>query len=136
MRKTGTPIVILSKILAFLLRLALRSRYRVSVKGANLIHKNSPVLYLPNHQALIDPVILLSQIYRFSTASPVITERYYNLPLAKWYFKRMGAVSVSDLEKGSRDILVLKSITRSVYKGFRRNKNIVIYPSGQISGQG
>jgi long-chain-fatty-acid--[acyl-carrier-protein] ligase len=48
----------------------------------------------------------------------------------------MGAVRVSDLETGSRNTLVLKSIIRSVYKGFRRNKNIVIYPSGQIAGQG
>jgi long-chain-fatty-acid--[acyl-carrier-protein] ligase len=48
----------------------------------------------------------------------------------------MGAVRVSDLETGSRNTQVLKSIIRSVYKGFRRKKNIVIYPSGQIAGQG
>jgi long-chain-fatty-acid--[acyl-carrier-protein] ligase len=58
------------------------------------------------------------------------------MPTVKWYFKRMGAVRVSDLETGSRNTLVLKSIIRSVYKGFRRKKNIVIYPSGQIAGQG
>jgi long-chain-fatty-acid--[acyl-carrier-protein] ligase len=91
---------------------------------------------LPNHQALIDPVILLSHIYRFTTAIPVISEKYFDMPTVKWYFKRMGAVRVSDLETGSRNTLVLKSIIRSVYKGFRRNKNIVIYPSGQIAGQG
>ena len=48
----------------------------------------------------------------------------------------MGAVRVSDLETGSRDTQVLKTITRSVLKGFRHNKNTVIYPSGQIAGQG
>jgi acyl carrier protein len=128
--------VLLSKILALKVRLLLRLRYRVSIKGSEVLQNNSPVLFLPNHQALIDPVILLSQIYRFSTVTPVVSEKYYNIPVVKWYLKRLGAVRVTDLETGSRDTGVLKSITRSVYKGFRRNNNIVIYPSGQIAGQG
>ena len=136
MKNTDTFVIILSKILAFKIRLLLRIRYRISIKGSEIIQNNSPVLFLPNHQALIDPIILLSQIYRFSTATPVISEKYFDLPLAKWYFRRLGAVRVSDLETGNRDTHVLKSITRSVFKGFRRNKNIVIYPSGQIAGQG
>ena len=136
MKKTGSFIIIFSKILAFKIRLLLRFRYRISIKGSENLQTSSPVLILPNHQALIDPVILLSQIYRVSTAVPVVTERYFNIPVVKWYFKRIGAVSVSDLEKGSRDTQVLTSITRSVYKGFLRNNNILIYPSGQIAGQG
>ena len=136
MRKTDWFIVLLSKILAFKIRLLLRARYRISIKGSEILQSNSPILFLPNHQALIDPVILLSHIYRYTTVIPVISEKYYDIPVAKWYFKRMGAVRVSDLETGSRNTQVLKSIVRSVYKGFRRNKNIVIYPSGQIAGQG
>jgi len=136
MKKADTFIVLLSKILAFKIRLLLHFRYRISIKGSEILQNNSPILFLPNHQALIDPVILLSQIYRFSTAIPVVSEKYFNIPLVKWYFKRMGAVRVSDLETGNRDTQVLKSITRSVFKGFRRNNNIVIYPSGQIAGQG
>jgi long-chain-fatty-acid--[acyl-carrier-protein] ligase len=136
MKKTTTFIVLLSKIFAFIIRLLLRFRYRITVKGSEILQNDTPVLFLPNHQALIDPVILLSQIYRFTTASPVVSEKYFNIPVVKWYFKRLGAVSVSDLEAGSRDTQVLNSITTSVAEGFRRNSNIVIYPSGQIAGQG
>ncbi len=136
MKKTDTFIVLLSKILAFKIRLLLRFRYRISIKGSEILQNNTPTLFLPNHQALIDPVILLSHIYRFSTATPVVSEKYFNMPVVKWYFKRMGAVSVSDLEAGSRDTQVLKSITGAVSEGFRHNHNIVIYPSGQIAGQG
>ena len=136
MKKPNSFVHILSKILAFKIRLLLRFRYRISIKGSEILQTNSPVLFLPNHQALIDPVILLSQIYRFSSATPVVSEKYFNIPVLKWYFKRLGAVRVSDLETGSRDTQVLKVITRSVIKGFGRRKNIVIYPSGQIAGQG
>jgi long-chain-fatty-acid--[acyl-carrier-protein] ligase len=136
MKNLNSFLLFLSKILAFKIRLLLRFRYKISIKGSEILQNNSPVLFLPNHQALIDPIILLSHIYRFSTAIPVVSEKYFNMPVVKWYFKRLGAVRVSDLETGSRDTQVLKSITRSVFKGFRRNKNIVIYPSGQIAGQG
>ncbi|MFZ4549920.1 MAG: lysophospholipid acyltransferase family protein, partial [Bacteroidales bacterium] len=136
MKKTNSPIVILSKVLAFKIRLLLRFRYRILIKGSEILKDGTPVLFLPNHQALIDPVILLSQIYRFSTVTPVISERYFDMPVANWYFKQMGAVRVSDLETGSRDTQVLESIVSSVFEGFRQNKNIVIYPSGQLAGQG
>lgn len=136
MKKQNSFILFLTKILAFKIRLLLRVRYKIVVKGAEVFQKNSPVLILPNHQALIDPVILLSQIYRFSSATPVISEKYFNIPVLKFFFKRWGAVRVSDLETGNRDTQVLKLITRSVIKGFRRKKNIVLYPSGQIAGQG
>ena len=136
MKNSDSFIVLLSKILAFKVRLLLRSRYKVVIKGSEVIQNNSPVLFLPNHQALIDPIIVLSQIFRFTTASPVVTERYFNIPVLKWYFKRIGAVRVSDLETGSRDTQVLDLITSSVLEGFQQNRNIVIYPSGQIAGQG
>lgn len=136
MQKKDSISIFLSKILAFKLRLLLRLRYKISIKGSEILQNNSPVLFLPNHQALVDPIILLSQIYRYTTASPVISEKFYDIPLARSFFKQMGAVRVSDLETGSRDTSVLKSITRSVFKSFRRNRNILIYPSGQIAAQG
>jgi long-chain-fatty-acid--[acyl-carrier-protein] ligase len=136
MKKQDPFILLLSKILAFKVRILLRVRYKIVVKGSEVFRKNSPLFILPNHQALIDPVILLSQIYRFSQATPVISEKYYDIPVAKSFFRRLGAVRVSDLEKGNRDTMVLKTITRSVIKGFKRKQNIVLYPSGQIAGQG
>lgn len=136
MKKPGSFIVFFSKILAFKIRLMLRFRYKVSLKGVDILQNNVPILFLPNHQALIDPVILLSQIYRYTPVTPVVSEKYYNIPVAKWYFTQVGAVRVSDLEAGSRDTQVLSSITSAVAEGFRHRQNIVIYPSGQIAGQG
>lgn len=136
MRKSDIFVLGFSKALASLVRLLLRVRYRIIVRGADIIEKQSTILFLPNHQALIDPMIILSHIYRYSTAIPVISAKYYDIPVAQWYFRRLGAVRVSDLERGSRDTRVLKTITRSVLKGFRRKKNILIYPAGQIAAQG
>jgi long-chain-fatty-acid--[acyl-carrier-protein] ligase len=106
------------------------------VKGAEVFEKNSPLLLLPNHQALVDPIILVSHVFRFSKLTPVISEKYFDIPVAKTLFRKWGAVRVSDLESGNRDTNVLKVITRSVIKGFKRKNNILLYPSGQISAHG
>jgi long-chain-fatty-acid--[acyl-carrier-protein] ligase len=136
MAQPDSFIISFSKILAFKVRLLLRFRYKISIKGSDILQNHSPILFLPNHQALIDPVILLSQIYRFTSVTPVISEKYFDVPIAKWYFQQLGAIRVSDLETGNRDTQVLQSIISSVYKGLGSNNNIVIYPSGQIAGQG
>ncbi|HEY5511209.1 MAG TPA: lysophospholipid acyltransferase family protein [Prolixibacteraceae bacterium] len=136
MQKHNSFLLLLSKIISFNIRILLRTRYKISIKGSEVFQDNSPIFILPNHQALIDPVILLSHIYRFTTVTPVMSEKYFDLPVVKSFFRKLGAVRVSDLEKGNRDTQVLKVITRSVIKGFNRGKNIVLYPSGQIAGQG
>jgi long-chain-fatty-acid--[acyl-carrier-protein] ligase len=136
MKKPGLFILLLAKLIAFKCRVLVRTRYRIVIKGSEVFQNNSPKLILPNHPALVDPIILLSQIYRFSTATPVISEKYHDIPVIKSFFRRLGAVRVSDLENGSRDTQVLKVIVRSVIKGFKRKRNILIYPSGQIAGQG
>ena len=67
---------------------------------------------------------------------PVVTSSYYDLPVLKQFFKNWGAVRVSDLEKGSRNLNVLKDITDSAIEAFKSGKSLVIYPAGQIAGQG
>ena len=129
-------ILILSKIIAFKVRLLLQCRYKVVVKGSEVFEQKSPVFILPNHQALIDPFILVSHLFRFTTVTPVISEKYHDIPVVKSFFRSLGAIRVSDLESGSRDTQVLKVISRSVIKAFKRRKNIVLYPAGQIAGQG
>lgn len=136
MKKKNTFFLLFSRILAFKIRVLLRLRYKVVVSGIELLQNEKTSLLLPNHQALIDPFLLLSEVFKHSSAIPVISAKYYDIPVASTYFKSMGAVRVSDLETGSRDTQVLKNITRSVYKALKRETNIVIYPSGQLSNQG
>lgn len=93
-------------------------------------------LILPNHQAIMDPILLFAHLYKYTTAVPVVTASYFDMPVAKTMFTAWGAVRVSDLESGSRNTNVLEQIVNSVNKGFKLDKNIVLYPSGQIAGQG
>ena len=135
--KEKHPIVkAIARLIFFLGRVMLSLRYSVKLKGLEQISKSRPVLFLPNHQAIVDPMILVSFLYPHKNIVPVITSTYYDLPLLKIFFKNWGAVRVSDLEAGSRNINVLRDITSATQNAFVHNRSIVIYPSGQIASQG
>lgn len=135
--KPHTPIfTLVSKLIFFIGRILLSVRYKVEMKGTKLLKDKKTTLFLPNHQAIVDPVLFITHIYRHTTCVPVITSGYYDMPVAKYFFKKWGAVRVSDLEKGSRNTKVLEEITTSVNNGFRHGNNVVLYPAGQLPAQG
>lgn len=125
----------ISRTTFWLLRNLLRLRYKVQFKNTELLKMDKPRLYLPNHQALIDPIVLVSFVFPYDQLVPVLTSKYYDSFVANWFFKRWGAVRVSDLEKGSRNINVLDDILSGARQANTNNKSVVVYPSGQITRQ-
>lgn len=67
-------------ILLFFVRHILALRYRVSFKNIDIFDKNNPVIVFPNHPALVDPMILISNIAKRKILSPVMTETYFTTP--------------------------------------------------------
>lgn len=135
--KQHHPIILrFAKVFFSFVRALLSLRYKVEVRGGDELSKNNIKFLLPNHQAIMDPILLFSHLYKYTTAVPVVTATYYDMPAAKTMFSAWGAVRVSDLESGSRNTNVLDQVVSSVNKGFELKKNIVLYPSGQIAGQG
>ncbi len=135
--KEKNPIIKGIARLIFLLgRLILSLRYKVNLSQLNCIDKIKPVLFLPNHQAVVDPMLLVSSVYPHKNVVPVITSTYYDMPILNKFFKRWGAVRVSDLGAGSRNIEVLNDIKQAAIIAFEHKRSIVIYPSGKIAEQG
>ena len=124
------------KLILAIYRFFLSLRYKVVLKNVEILRSKNAKFILPNHQAIIDPQILWTYTAKYCTASPVVTEGFYNLPVLNSIFKKMGAVPVSDLSAGSKDTEVLKTITTQVSNALGSGKNILLYPSGQITGQG
>ena len=124
------------KTIAAIFRFFLSLRYRVELKGTELLKGNSAKLILPNHQALVDPQIMFTHLLRYIKVVPVVTESFFNIPVLKNILQMMGAVSVSDLTAGSRDLTVLDTILMNVVQALKDKKNVLLYPSGQIAGQG
>lgn len=62
------------KVLAAFYRGALGARYRVHLEGVELLTGRQAMLFLPNHQASVDPQIVCSQLLRYVDVSPLVTE--------------------------------------------------------------
>lgn len=56
----------------------LQRRYHIDVRGFEVFDTDAPVVVLPNHPALVDPMIMLSVVAQKKLLSPIMTETYYH----------------------------------------------------------
>lgn len=128
----------MKKLVSFSLSLLLRLRYRLVVTGLKeLQHRtkdNRPLLFLPNHQALIDPVIIMSLLYPRFSPRPLVDEKQSDHPLAKYFMELVNAIYIPDLNMSGRDAKEQVFIgIEEIVASLKRGENVLMYPSGHIS---
>lgn len=118
----------------YLLRFLLSLRYLISVHGDIQGVSRKGGLICPNHPAEIDPVIIMTILWRQCRPRPVVLEDFYYMPGLHWLFKRLRAIPMPNIEAGlsafkrRRIQHALTEITESVEKG----ESILLYPSGRL----
>jgi len=124
----------MSLLLSFF-RFILARRYDITITGLEHLKQTGSKMIMPNHPGLIDPVIIFSHLSPYITLSPVVTETYYNKPILHGLFRRIQAVSIGDLARGTGDISEVSQTFSGISDGLESGKNILLYPSGQIYSQ-
>lgn len=114
----------------------LKLRYKIIIKNAEVLKSKQAKLFLPNHQAVVDPQILVSYLLQSQEVAPAITERYFKSKLLAGIFHKLGAVKVPDLAEGSSDTEVLNKLYQGMVGALKDGRNTLVYPSGQTVGQG
>ncbi len=116
--------------------LAVRLRYRIHVKGLDEVMKRygrSGVLFLPNHPALIDPVILSTVLWRRFHPRALVTEKQVKATALRRIGWRIRVLPLPDL--GVSGIAghdaVLAQIRRCV-EALKAGDNLLFYPAGRI----
>ncbi|SDO57456.1 MFS transporter [Desulforhopalus singaporensis] len=132
----GSNFVDLNRLLATrLLRAVLALRYRVEVKGLDTIDTddNRGILFLPNHPALIDPVIVMSVLIPGFSPRPLSDENQVDKPILRTLLKPVKPITIPDLAKN------VKSGRKRVKEGLDKvvaclneGNNILFYPSGRL----
>ncbi len=123
-------------LLCLIIRAALSLRYRLRIKGLDqlTLNKKGGVLFLPNHPAEIDPVLLTLVLWKRYRVHPLVVEPFYYLKGAYYFQKLVGAVPIPDLAgvvnrwKEKRVEKCLKSIE----EGLKNGSNYLIYPAGRL----
>lgn len=123
-------------IVVFLLRIFLRMRYRVTIKGLDRLKSADPrrgILFLPNHPALIDPLLLYVNLHARFRPRPLADEDQVDIPVVRSVMKMVRCVTIPDvISKGryGRDevLAAMAEITRSL----KRGDNVLLYPAGRM----
>ena len=140
--------------LAGFLRAILSLRYTVTETGLDAIaapapvHKNAEpeaggtggpgagpvpgILFLPNHPALIDPIIVYSRLAGLRPR-PLADERQMHGPVQALAARLIHAVTIPDLQKDGKGaaagvVAALDNITAAL----KRGENVLLYPAGRI----
>ncbi len=126
------------RFLAWLLRLFLSLRYRVRIKGLDQVRelaRQSPgrTLVLPNHPALVDPLIIFSNLWPVLKMRPLVWEGNFTSPLMRLLGKLINALTTPATETASAAARSqAEASVQAVVEGLQRNENFALWPSGRL----
>ncbi len=132
-----------AEVLYLLIRAVVSIRYRLRVRGLENLHpkalfKKGGILFLPNHPAEIDPVILTLVLWNRYKAHPLVVEKFYYLKGAHFLQKLVGAIPIPDMS-GVVNKWKQKKVEKCfqlIAEGLRNGENYLIYPSGRLKQAG
>lgn len=130
---------VVSKISLALLSL----RYRVEVRGQELLtsehlNRKKGILFLPNHPALIDPLLLYLILWPRFRMRPLVIEYIYRTPLLRPLMKLVRAVPMPNFDTSINELKIQKAekALRQIVDGLNRRENFIFYPSGKLKSTG
>lgn len=131
----STIIIFLNTILIFVLKL----RYKIKVKGLDKIeNSNEGILFLPNHPAEIDPVILGSILMEKFNPKPVVVEDFYFMRVIHLFMKLINSIPMPNMDKGAgkyKQLRIEKKIDE-IGTELKEGNNILMYPAGRLMRSG
>lgn len=123
-----------------IIQLLLKLRYRYHVKGLKELKKtilksDKGILFLPNHVALLDPLVQVSLLLRRFKMRPVLLEKFYYIPGIHYVLTLPRSLPVVDLaqtdnwENRKQQYYELR---HEIMEGLKKGERFLFYPSGKI----
>ena len=125
----------LLQIIIFLVYRLLSLRYRVEVRGLNELHlKKSGTLFLPNHIAETDPIIIGCLLSRKFTLRPLVLAHFYYLRSIRFFMNLSRAIPIPSFAHSANSWKrnQLKKCMNQVKAGLQKGENFLIYPAGRL----
>lgn len=137
----------MKRLLAFfyyvLARFLISLRYKIEVKGEGLLtperlSKPGGILFLANHPAEIDPLILLLTFWRKFKLHPVALAYLFRTPVVGYLLEFIGALPVPNFDASSNSFKQkqIDKIYEKIFSLLKEGENILIYPAGGLKEGG
>ena len=115
-------------------------RYRVKIIGLESIYQNAEegVVFLPNHPALIEPLLLYPIIAPFFSPRPLVTNSFYYLKGGKFFIDATKSIPVPDFDFASNSwkIRQIEKIIITLNSKIKSGESFLLYPSGRLKVSG
>ncbi|HTU23119.1 MAG TPA: AMP-binding protein [Gemmataceae bacterium] len=131
-------LLLLRYCLCLLARLFVSLRYRIRVHGLEQIRGlKGPVLVLPNHPGLNDPLLVLAAIWPTLKPRPMVYEAHFTNPIMRLLRMLLNAVQVPTLDQASAKARMrAQQAVEVVIAGLRNGENHILWPSGHTQHDG
>jgi len=130
-------------LFVWVIRRVLALRYDIQVRGLSRIakkqlKKESGILFLPNHPAEIDPVILMSILARTFKPRPLVVEHFYYMPGVHTFMRLVDAFPIPHVETTANQwkIRRVEKAFTTIKQGLKQGQNFLLYPSGSLKREG
>ncbi|MBO6121799.1 MAG: MFS transporter [Kiritimatiellae bacterium] len=113
-------------------------RYKVEVDGLKAVAHDKPLLVLPNHPAMVDPMLVGVTFWK-TPLKPLSDELFFHTGIvAPRVLKTLGAVAVPDLRKHrtAKGATIARGLGDIVKSTLEDGGNVIFYPSGHIQTEG
>lgn len=116
-------------------RRVLRLRYSIEVFGVEDVaaRGNRGILFLPNHPALMDPVIVMSELHRRFKPRSLADKDQISPPMVNFLARKMGARPLPDVAKyGEACRPEVERVLAECIEGLKAGENLLLYPGGHL----
>lgn len=131
------------KILTYLARALLSLRYKVEVKGLELLtperlNRKDGILFMPNHPAHMDPLLVFLLFWPDFRMRPLVVEYVFRTSFLAPFNRLVRALPVPNFEAGVNEMKIKKAEEsfRAIAQGIKDGDNFIVYPSGRLKSTG
>jgi acyl-CoA synthetase (AMP-forming)/AMP-acid ligase II/acyl carrier protein len=117
-------------------RIALRMRYRIRVKDLYAVKSggSTGIVFLPNHPALVDPVIVLTELLSNFHPRTLADRDQVDLPVVRWLARKAGVRTLPSIGKyGKASEAEVQSVIQECIEGLKAGENLLMYPAGHLT---
>jgi 1-acyl-sn-glycerol-3-phosphate acyltransferase len=134
--KQGEPRLqnLFNAFVAWATRTVVRLRYRIEWKGFDRLDKNAGVLFLPNHPAEIDPVIIATKLWPVYHPRPLMNEDFYYMSGIHQLMSSIDALPVPEMSGAASEFKRrrVKHTLDEAINGLKGGDSILLYPAGRL----
>lgn len=115
-------------------RILLSLRYRFEIVGLEKIDSSKGIIFLPNHPAEVDPIMLMYFLGEKFKPRPLVVEHFYYLKGVEWFLDLVGAIPIPNINGTTNQWLVkqVEKTRKQIQEDLKKGDNFLIYPSGRL----